>query len=87
MAIKTLLHEFRMGDVDDIEIYVAEPIWQWQQTECGQWCMAHARNNHWLRDVDHTSFGWRISIVGELDDLDRTYFELKWGHRDKVVRG
>jgi hypothetical protein len=86
MAIKTLLHEFRMGDVEDIELYAAQPIWEWQQTECGQWCMTHAKNHHWLRAVDY-SYGWRISIVGELDDRDRTYFELKWGHHDKAVRG
>ena len=37
MAIRTLLHEFRLGDVEDPEIYAAQPIWEWQQTEAGAW--------------------------------------------------
>ena len=28
-----------MGDVEDPEIYCAEPIYQWQQTPAGKWCM------------------------------------------------
>jgi len=78
MGIKTLLHEFRMSDVEDVEIYVAEPIYQWQQTDAGRWCTEHAQNLHWLTGLDHVSFGYRISIVGELEEQDRTFFELKY---------
>ena len=84
MAIKTLLHEFHMGDVEDVEIYVAQPIWEWQQTECGQWCMSHATNHHWLTGFDINGFGYKISIVGELSEKDRTFFELKY--RDHIKR-
>lgn len=36
------VHEFTIGDVDDPEIYAAQPIWEWQNTERGQWVMANA---------------------------------------------
>lgn len=72
-----------MGDVDDVEIYVAQPIHEWQQTECGQWCMAHATNHHWLTGFDPNGWGYRISIVGELPEQDHTYFQLKWSNHVK----
>ena len=36
------VHEFTMGDVDDPEIYAAQPIWEWQKSERGQWVMNNA---------------------------------------------
>ena len=37
-----VVHEFTMGDVDDPDLYAGEPLWQWQQSEEGQWIMDHA---------------------------------------------
>ena len=28
-----VVHKFTVGDVDDPEIYAAEPIWKWQNTD------------------------------------------------------
>ena len=78
MAMRTLLHQFLMGDCEDPDIYAADPIWQWQQTDAGQWCMSHAQNIHWHTDLDYNSLGYRVSIVGELEERDRTFFELKY---------
>jgi hypothetical protein len=72
------LHQFTMGDVDDVEIYVAQPIYEWQQTEQGKWCMEHAENLHWLTGFDPTSFGYRITITGDLEDKLATEFLLRW---------
>jgi hypothetical protein len=72
------LHSFTMGDVDDVEIYVAQPIYEWQQTEQGRWCTEHATNLHWLTGFDPTSFGYRITITGDLEDKLATEFLLRW---------
>ena len=74
------LHQFRMGDVDDVEIYVAQPIYEWQQTEVGRWCMEHATNLHYLTGFDPTGFGYKITITGDLDDKLATEFLLRWNN-------
>jgi hypothetical protein len=72
------LHQFRMGDVDDVEIYVAQPIYEWQQTDAGKWCMEHATNLHYLTGFDPTGFGYRVTITGDLEDKLATEFLLRW---------
>ena len=69
-----------MGDVDDVDIYVAEPIWKWQQTEQGQWAMAHAQDLKYYTSADPNTFGYRISIRGEIDESpELTEYLLKYG--------
>jgi len=74
------LHQFRMGDVDDVEIYVAQPIYEWQQTPAGRWCMEHATNLHYLTGFDPTGFGYKITITGDLEDKLATEFLLRWNN-------
>lgn len=72
------LHTFRMGDVDDVEIYVAQPIYEWQQTPAGKWCMEHATNLHYLTGFDPDYFGYKITITGDLEDQLATEYLLRW---------
>jgi hypothetical protein len=67
-----------MGDVDDVEIYVAQPIYEWQQTPQGRWCMANATNLHYLTGFDPSGWGYRITITGDLDDKLATEYLLRW---------
>lgn len=66
-----------MGDVEDVEIFAAEPIWQWQQTELGKWCMTHADDIHWSTAISPEYYGYVVRIFGELDGKNLTYFTLK----------
>jgi len=75
---RLVLHSFRMGDVDDVEIYVAQPIHEWQQTEAGKWCMKHAQDLHYNTSLDPYSYGYKITIVGNLEDKLATEFLLRW---------
>jgi hypothetical protein len=72
------LHSFRMGDVDDVEIYVAQPIYEWQQTEQGKWCMSNATNLHYLTGFAPDGWGYRITITGDLEDKLATEYLLRW---------
>ena len=74
---KYILHEFTMGDVEDVEIYAAEPIYQWQQTPEGKFCMEKATDIHWVTVVDHMIFGHRVKIIGTLSDKHATFWALK----------
>lgn len=75
---RLVLHEFKMGDVDDIEIYAAQPIYEWQQTAQGKWCMTHARDLYYQTTIDPHQFGYQINIIGDLEDKLATEFLLKW---------
>jgi hypothetical protein len=71
-------HTFRMGDVEDPEIYAAQPIWEWQQTEQGQWVMAHCSDPKYVIEPDNMAWGHRVRLYGEVNDTDATFFRLKW---------
>ena len=77
--VKTLLHEFRMGDVEDPGLYAAEPLLVWQKTEAGAWCMEHcAESPIFYVNLDPDNYGYRITVVGELEEKDYTFWKLKY---------
>ena len=58
-----VIHDFTMGDVEDPDLYAAEPLYQWQQSEFGQWCMKNAADTPtWHRYADPVSFGYKYQI-------------------------
>lgn len=67
-----------MGDVDDLEIYVAQPIWEWQQTPQGKWVMENATDLAYYTHPDPSTFGHRIAIRGELEEKKATEYFLRW---------
>jgi hypothetical protein len=74
------VHKIRMGDVEDPDLLVAEPIYQWQQTEMGAWVMDNAvQKPMWQRAIND-SYGWTYSIIAELSPKNYTYWWIKWGH-------
>jgi hypothetical protein len=81
MAMKTLLYQFNMGDVEDPELYAAEPLWNWQQTEYGKWCMEHCiETPSWRMQTDHVTYGYKCIVWGELTAQDYTFHQLKWSN-------
>ena len=77
MTSKYILHEFRMGDVEDPEIYCAEPIYEWQQTPAGKWCMEKATDLEYHTQIDHMTMGYRVVITGYLSGKHATFWALK----------
>lgn len=69
-----------MSDVEDPELYAAQPIWQWQQTDMGKWVMEHAEGPTFSIHNDPMTYGHRVTVYGLLNDKDHTYFMLKYGH-------
>lgn len=73
------VHEFNMGDVEDPDLYAAEPLWQWQQTEAGQWVISHAvETPFWHRVINPYTFGHTYYVIARLSEQDQTYWALKW---------
>ena len=74
-----VVHHFLMGDVEDPDLYAAQPLYEWQQSEVGAWIMSHAvEPPFWTRQPDMGSYGYRYYVVARLKEADQTYFQLKW---------
>lgn len=81
--MKINFHVFTMGDVEDPDIYAAEPIHQWQQTQQGQWVMEHAHNLTYHQLQDPVTWGYRFVIRGEIADPKKiTEYFLRWPNKN-----
>ena len=74
-----VVHEFSMGDVEDPDLYAAQPISEWQNSAAGEFVMAHAvEKPYWIRQADHSSYGYRYRIIARLSEQNQTFFKLKF---------
>lgn len=77
----TFFKQFNIGDVEDPEIYAAEPIYNWQQTEHGRWVMEHAHDLKFYTQPDLATLGYTVTIRGKLPDGPLvTEYLLRWGN-------
>jgi hypothetical protein len=73
------VHEIRMGDVEDPDIYAAAPMWDWQQSDAGKFIMEHAvEKPYWIRQADISSYGHLYRIMARLSEQHETFWTLKW---------
>ena len=78
-TIEVKVHEIRMGDVEDPDLFVAEPIWKWQQTEKGKYIMENSKPEPmWVRIADPSSYGYLYYIKAYLTPKQLTYYRLKY---------
>ena len=78
--MRLAVHSIPMGDVEDPEVYAAEPIMHWEKTEQGQWLHEHSTQHmEFLIRANTYSYGWVIIIFAWLEGADLTYYNLKWG--------
>lgn len=74
------VHEFTIGDVEDPEIYAAQPIWEWQESDAGKWVMENAVDKpYYIQGLDYNSWGHRYKIMARLSEQNQTFWSLKWG--------
>jgi hypothetical protein len=76
---KLVVHTFSVGDVDDPDLYAAEPLLKWQHSDVGKWVMENAvETPMWHRTTDYTSYSIKYAITAKLWEKDYTYFLLKY---------
>jgi hypothetical protein len=76
------VHEIRMGDVEDPDLFVASPILEWQKSESGKFIMDNAvEPPYWIRMVEPSYFGYVYRIMARLSDYNETFYQLKWGNK------
>lgn len=75
-----IVHRFRLSDVEDPDLYAAQSMIDWRDSEMGQWIMERAMETpEWHRQLDIGNYGYEYVIVARLKDVDNTFWQLKWG--------
>jgi len=79
VARRVVVHEFTISDVEDPQLYAAEPLWKWQQSEAGQWVIQNSmKEPEWSSCLDYNTHGHRFIIVAWFSEQDHVFFKLKF---------
>jgi len=90
-----IVHRFRMGDVEDAQLYAAGPIIEWQKSEAGTWVMEHALETPIFKTGINSPdgyIGYVVVIEAQFTPEDEIYFWMRYGdqlishHRDWDTR-
>lgn len=78
-TVECIVHTFFVSDAEDPDLYAAQPMWEWQQTEAGKWIMEHSvPAPSWVQRVDPIAWGYRYTIHANLTPEQYTYWKLKF---------
>ena len=78
---KVIVHRFTMGDVEDPDLYAAEPLFKWQASEMGKFVMEKSLETPvWHRMTDPANYGYQYAIEAWLKGPDYSFWVLKWGN-------
>lgn len=77
---KIVVHTFLMGDVDDPDLYAAEPLYQWQNSDVGKWVMENAMDTpEWHRYADPITFGHKYAVTAVFETKKLSEYYLRFG--------
>ena len=80
--VACVVHQFKIGDVEDPDLYAAQPLWEWQESEMGKWVMERAVEvPEWHRNINYIGYHFEYIVVAKLKDIDYTFWTLKWGSK------
>ena len=73
-----LVYEFTMGDVEDPEIYAADPLLKWQNSLEGQWVIDNCIDEPYYQHYpdDHT-YGYKFNVYAKLQGAALTEWLLR----------
>lgn len=77
---KLIVHTFSQSDSEDPDLLVAEPLYQWENSEAGKFVMTNAKEPPtWHRYLHPEMYGWKVTITAELEGPALTEYLLRWG--------
>lgn len=72
-----MVHSFKVSDSEDPDLYAAQPLYKWEQSEEGKWIMTHAADiPTWHRIFGEYNFIYEIHA--RLTSSDYLYWKLKF---------
>lgn len=77
---RVVVHRFRVGDVEDPDLYAAQPLWEWEKSEQGQFVMANAIDKpEWQRHISSLTMSCDYVIIAKLEKKKLSEYYLKFG--------
>jgi hypothetical protein len=81
-----VVHRFTVSDVEDPDIWAAEPIHKWETSEQGQWVMSNAAETPvWHRNIDYATYSHEYAITAKLAGPRLTEWLLRYGSKTTTV--
>jgi hypothetical protein len=78
---QVVVHRFRISNMEDPDLYAAEPMWEWQSSEMGKFITERSVESPvWHRQHDIDNYGYQYAIEAFLKGTDYSFWVLKWGH-------
>lgn len=75
-----VVHSFLMCDVEDPDLMAAQPLYEWEKSEAGQWMMRNAADTPtWYRIADPETYGYKYQIRAKLMGPALTEWLLRYG--------
>ena len=72
------LHQFRIGDSEDPELYAAQPLAEFMDTEQGQWIRENAHDPQFTIHLDPVTLGHAVVVSGYLTEEAYSFYLLKY---------
>lgn len=76
-TIEYIVHKIPMGDVEDPDLFVASPIYDWQQTPAGKYVMKHSSPTPMWNRLVH-GYGHLYTITAYFTPKQLTYYKLRF---------
>lgn len=74
------VYEFSMGDVEEPDLYASQPLYEWTQTERGQWVMKNACEVPVYHNItDFATMGYKYIVRAKFVGSALTEYLLKYG--------
>lgn len=79
---KVVVHLFSVGDAEDPDLYAAQPLYDWEKSDQGQFIMKNSISEpSWQRIVDHLTWGYKYAIIAELEKKKLSEYYLRFGKK------
>ena len=76
VCVRTL----EIPDVEDPDLFVADLIRDWQQTDAGKFVMENAVDPpYWISAKEPVTYRTCVKIMARLSEQNETFWRLKWG--------
>lgn len=80
---RVVVHRFKVGDVEDPDLYAAQPLWEWEKSEQGQFVMANAVDKpEWQRHLNSVFYSYEYVIIAKLEKKKLAEFYLRWSKNE-----
>ena len=78
-TIRHIVHKILLSDIDNPDLHLAQPLWEWQQTDAGKYVMENScPKPSWQRHMDTLTYGYQYIIVAYFTPQQLTYWRLKF---------